>query len=171
MADATPPAEPGAEQDPSVVAGGEPLDGLEPEGQHADSVELREVRKMRRENAALRSRVKAAEEAERQRADAEKSELQKAQEALAAAQARSTELEQSAARRAAADRAGLPAEFADRLRGSTDEELDEDAKTLAGFLAGQAPPPRGPQIPAGPQGKPAGGGDMNNEIRAAFGRR
>jgi hypothetical protein len=76
-----------------------------------------------KENAAAAKRLAELE-------DAQKSELQKLQERAEAAEAKAL----TAARRSAAVDAGLPVGMADRLQGSTDEELIADAKALAEAL-------------------------------------
>lgn len=96
---------------------------------------------------------KADEDAEAARL-ASLDDLQRAQEEARTASERAAKAE----RRAVALEHGLPAEFADRLVGSTPEELAEDAERLKGFMAPAAPP--SPQTPAGsadggPQGTPA----------------
>ena len=67
--------------------------------------------------------------------DAQKSEAQKQQDALAAATAERDQLRLDVLRRDAAAKVGLPPEMAARLQGSTAEELETDAKTLAPLIA------------------------------------
>lgn len=67
--------------------------------------------------------------------DAQKSEAQKQQDALAAATAERDQLRLDVMRRDAAAKVGLPPEMAARLQGSNAEELEEDAKALAPLIA------------------------------------
>ena len=107
-----------------------------------------------------REKGRAAKAAEAARAEAERKaaeeqgefkrlyDQEKAQREQAEARAR--ELEQSALRRAAAEKAGLPGALADRLRGETPEEMEADAKAVLAAL----PKPKAPDINNG-----AGGGN------------
>ena len=67
--------------------------------------------------------------------DAQKSEAQKQQDALAAATAERDQLRLDMMRRDAAAKVGLPPEMAARLQGSTAEELETDATALAPLIA------------------------------------
>ena len=83
-------------------------------------------------------RAKAnTEAAERLQAleDAQKSEAQKQQDALAAATAERDQLRLDLMRRDVAAKVGLPPEMAARLQGATAEELETDAQALAPLIA------------------------------------
>ncbi|MCO5182191.1 MAG: DUF4355 domain-containing protein [Candidatus Promineofilum sp.] len=67
---------------------------------------------------------------------------------LTAAEGRAAELERAALRREAAEKSGLPAALAERLRGETLDEMLEDAKLLRNAM----PKPQAPDINAGPRG-------------------
>lgn len=68
---------------------------------------------------------------------ASKSAEEKAAEARAAAEKERDEARLALLKRDAAEEAGLPKSWADRLRGTTKEELDADAKVLAKDLTPQ----------------------------------
>jgi hypothetical protein len=82
------------------------------------------------EAAARRKKLEAFEAAEAKRKEGEMTELQKAQAKLAEYEAKVKQHERKEAQTAAAVKAGLPAAFADRLKGETPEELEADAKQL-----------------------------------------
>lgn len=110
-------------------------------------------------------RAKRADEAEEAARQASLGDLQRAQEAANLA----TERALAAERKAVALEHGLPAELAERLVGSTPEELAEDAARLKGLVA---PQPTTPQPPAGsadggPQGTPAPTPGLREQIAAA----
>lgn len=109
------------------------------------------VKDLRRENAARRKaedeQAKARTEAERKAAE-EQGEFRKLYEAervkAQAAEQRAREWELAGLRRDAAAKHGLPATLAERLRGESAEELDQDAKAVAAAL----PKPTAPNINA-----------------------
>lgn len=83
-------------------------------------------------------RVRELEQAERERADADKSELEKATTRADRAEARIAELEHTVLRSAVAMKFGIPAEEAHRLIGTTEDELAADAKAFAKrFIPGE----------------------------------
>lgn len=136
------------------------------------------LEKKNREAKALRDRLRELEPlaAKAREADeAAKTELQKHAERTTAAERERDEARLALARRDAAEEAGLPRAWADRLKGATAEELLADAKELAKELAPRdAPPPRTAgrpvadlrpgALPAG-EGATAGGFDANAYIR------
>lgn len=79
---------------------------------------------------------------------ANKTELQKAQDAATAANATATQAQQDALRLRVAIAKGLPASLVDRLRGSNEQELTADADELLKLVT---PPAAGGQQPAGPR--------------------
>jgi hypothetical protein len=140
------------------------LEGLPPQTRD----ELRrlrgEARAMRRERNTLRDELK-------QISDRDKTEEQRTREALATAEGRATRAEGELLRFRVAAEVGLSAEWADRLRGETREELETDAKALlervnggeqsssqTNFNGGVRTPVRRPQT-------------MNDLIRQAAGKR
>jgi DNA repair exonuclease SbcCD ATPase subunit len=91
------------------------------------------IKTQREEAKALKERIKKlevleAEEAKRK--EAEMSELQKAEQRAANAEAEAAKLRLEGLRSKVALAAGLPAAFADRLQGATEDEMSEDAKKL-----------------------------------------
>lgn len=106
------------------------------------------ARRNAKEAQALRERLRAAEAKLAEREDAGKSESEKlndrvtrAEQQLAEALAAADELRVKAMRTEAAARAGLPAKFADRLRGGNADELLADAESILAELA-----PRGGSV-------------------------
>ncbi len=96
--------------------------------------------------------------------DRDKTELQRATEAVAAAEKRAAEAEQKWLRQRVATDKKLPSALADRLRGSTEEEMSADADAL---LAGLPKPPT-PSFDGGVR-QTAKTTDMNTLIRRAAG--
>lgn len=88
------------------------------------------LKERNKEEAARRKKLEAFEKAEQERIEASKSELDKANERAAKAEAEKKALELSLMRRDVASKYGLPAALVDRLKGETPEELETDAKTL-----------------------------------------
>ncbi|MGD9989070.1 hypothetical protein [Pseudonocardia sp.] len=99
---------------------------------------MEKIRKTNSENAGLRKRLKELEQYEaaaKAAEDAKKSDAQRFAEQLAEANRRAEEAELGRLRERVARRAQLPDELADRLRGTTEEELTADAKALAALTA------------------------------------
>lgn len=96
--------------------------------------------------------------------DRDKTDLQRATEAVAAAEKRAAEAEQKLLRQRVAADKKLPPALADRLRGSTEEEMAADADAL---LAG-LPKPNTPSFDGGVR-QTAKATDMNTLIRQAAG--
>jgi hypothetical protein len=90
----------------------------------------RAIDALRRENRALQRERDALSQAQREREDSERTELERAQAKLSESEARISELEHEQRARAAASRHGIP-DLWDRLKGSTPDELDDDAKSIA----------------------------------------
>lgn len=131
-----------------------------------DAELLAELEKMRKalkeankEAAARRVRLEELEKAEADRKTAEMSEVEKAQAKLNELEAQKNELEQKlkmAERRElqhkVAKAVDLPDGLAERLRGETEEEMTEDAKTILALLpqkedtSSPKPPPKTPVI-------------------------
>lgn len=100
----------------------------------------------------------AAEESQKTELQKATDRAEKAEQALAAAQAQ-------ALRSQVAASVGLPAEMAARLQGSTQAELEADAKTLAGLI-GKSTQPSGLRLPSGGEGT---GGSKDDQARTFFG--
>lgn len=121
-----------------------------------------------REAKSLRDRIKELEplaaELKKVR-DGEKSELTRAQEALAEREAEVKRLTVSNLRRDAALSAGLPSEFVEFLTGETEEEVAEQAKKLAKHLKPAEPPkPKTPDLRQGNRGSAAPGSVNKNDL-------
>jgi NAD-specific glutamate dehydrogenase len=100
-----------------------------------------------KEAAERRKRLEELEAAETKRKDSEMSELDKLKKALAEKDAMLTGLQRAQAQRQAAEKTGLPAVFADRLKGETPEEMEADAKAILAALPKPAPPQVGATNP------------------------
>lgn len=92
------------------------------------------LKEANREAAARRKRLEELEAAEAKRKEAEMTEAEKAQKRAQELEAKLKAYELTEMQRAAAEKAGLPAQLAKRLQGSTAEELEADAKELAETL-------------------------------------
>jgi hypothetical protein len=109
------------------------------------------IRKQREEMKQLKEaakRLTELETAEAKRKEAEMTELQKLQAQLEATNKALHAKELAEARRAAADKVGLPAALANRLQGETPEELEADAQALLDTLP--KPQPTEPAKPKSP---------------------
>jgi hypothetical protein len=112
-----------------------------------ETISLEEAKKLRREAQSLRGRLAKFEEAEKQRQEAELSELDKLKKQLAEKEAALKLQAHKDLQRQAADKVGLPALFAERLKGETLEELEEDAKVILEALPKAQKPQVGPTNP------------------------
>ena len=107
---------------------------------------LRESEKQAKKDKA---RLDELEAAEKKRAEAEMTEVQKAQKKAEEAEAKNAKLELDIMRRDVIAESGLPATFADRLKGTTKEEMLEDAKALLKEIPALKQAPKlGPSNPA-----------------------
>jgi hypothetical protein len=91
------------------------------------------IEKLQNENKELKPKAKLADEltAEQQKIkDAQMSELEKANKRALELEGELKAITRREMQRAAAEKAKLPMEFAERLRGETQEELDTDAMKL-----------------------------------------
>ena len=92
------------------------------------------LKEANKEAAARRKRLEELEAAEAKRKEAEMTETEKATKKAQELEAKLKAYELAEMQRAAADKAGLPAQLAKRLQGNTPEELEADAKALAETL-------------------------------------
>lgn len=116
----------------------------------ADLAKERDKRQtLDKENAALKARLAEFERAQMTEQEKTAADLKTAQDRVAALEAQIAEHQRQAAVAEALKTAGLPADLARRLQGSTPEELVADAKALAAALG---EPPVDPS-----QGQHAGG--------------
>jgi len=107
---------------------------------------LREIEKQAKKD---QKRLQELEAAEKKRVEAEMSETERLQKQAEEAQARAAQLETELLRRDVIAETGLPAVLAERLKGSTKEEMLADAKELQKSLPLAKTPPRVP--PTNPQ--------------------
>jgi rRNA-processing protein FCF1 len=137
-----------------------PVSETQPAAPQAQSPEslLAELEKTRaalkeanKEAASRRKRLEELESAETKKNEASMSELEKLQKRLQETEAKLTAKEKAETRRAVAEKVGIPAAFADRLKGETPEELEADAKALLEVLPKtQAPAKPQPGLVANP---------------------
>jgi hypothetical protein len=99
-----------------------------------------EAAKYRTENKALSDKAKQWDE----HSEAQKTELERALEKKAEAERRMEELRSEAARSKVASKYDLPLSLSDRLRGSSEEEMEEDAKAMLAELEKKYIPKKGP---------------------------
>jgi len=131
-------------------------DGGDPNGRGSKTQVLADLAKERdkrqaaeEENAALKARLAEFERAQMTEQEKTAADLKTAQDRVAALEAQIAEQQHQAAVAEALKTAGLPADLAGRLQGSTPEELAADAKALAAALG---------ELPVDPsQGQHAGG--------------
>jgi len=88
------------------------------------------LKKANREAAERRKKLEAYEEADKKRKESEMSEIDRIKAQYEEAQAKATKLERESLQRKAADEAGLPVAFVDRIKGETLEDMVTDAKGL-----------------------------------------
>lgn len=100
-----------------------------------------------KEAAERRKRLEELETAETKRKDSEMSELDKLKKALAEKDAILTTMQRATAQRQVAEKVGLPAVFAERLKGETPEEMEADAKSILAALPKATPPSVGATNP------------------------
>lgn len=131
-------------------------DGGDPNGRGSKTQVLADLAKERdkrqaaeEENTALKARLAEFERAQMTEQEKTAADLKTAQDRVAALEAQIAEQQRQAAVAEALKTAGLPADLAGRLQGSTPEELAADAKALAAALG---EPPVDPS-----QGQHAGG--------------
>ena len=101
------------------------------------------LKETNKESASRRKRLEELEAADKQRKDAELSDLEKAKNELTATQTQLQALRRAQLARSVADEVGLPAVLADRLVGVDREAMLEDAKKVLESLPKQdkkAPP-------------------------------
>ena len=128
----------GADADADADSDG---DGSAPNGRGSKTQVLADLAKERdkrqafeEENAALKSRLAEFERAQMTEQEKTAADLKTAQDRVAALEAQIAEQQRQAAVAEALKTAGLPADLAGRLQGSTPEELAADARALAAAL-------------------------------------
>ena len=146
----------------SEQAGETPTNGAMPDGV---TELLRKERAARKKAEAELSRAtKRLNEID----DAGKSEQQKMADAVAAANARAERAELAILRAQVATRKKLPADLAERLVGTTEDELEADADRLVAQITSVTPRP---QMDPGPRGEDqTAAPDVNALLASMFGR-
>lgn len=109
---------------------------------------LRAAEKQGKADAKKLADYEAKEQA---RVDAEKSELQKAQDRADAAERKAKAAELAVMRRDIAEKTKLPKGLADRIKGETPEEMEADALAILAELPEKVAPPLNPTNPGAPQ--------------------
>lgn len=110
-----------------------------------------QLRAEAKELKATKKRLEELEKAEQARKEAELTEVEKATKRAEQAEAEMKALKQKDMQRTAAEKIGLPSQFAERLQGQTPEELEADAKLLLDAM----PKPSGKTNITNPGGQPA----------------
>lgn len=101
---------------------------------------IKKLRQFEKQSKALEKKLADYESKEREREEAKLSETDKLKRQLAEKDAALRSLERAAMQRKAAEAAGLPSAFAERLKGETPEELEADANALKEVLPKAQPP-------------------------------
>lgn len=101
---------------------------------------IKKLRQFEKDSKALAKKVAEYEAKEREREEAELSETEKLKRQLAERDAQLKGLERAAMQRKVAEAVGLPAAFAERLKGETPDEMEADAKALKEAMPKAAAP-------------------------------
>jgi len=117
----------------------------------AELEQLRSALKQANAEAAKRRKELEAVEADRKaKAEAEMTELQRAQQRMAELEQALRQRDIADLQRAAAEKAGIPTALASRLHGATAEEIEADAAELVKLLAISKPQPQAAAVAANP---------------------
>lgn len=119
------------------------------------------------ENANLRKRLQELEplaKKAKELEDAGKSEAERLTERATSAESRAEKAEQALLRFEVAIDKGLTPKQAERLRGATKEELEEDADDLLASFASKDTKPSTSRVPGRPKEKLRGGGDPDEPV-------
>lgn len=106
--------------------------------------EAKEGKKASKELAALK-------DAEQKRKEAELSELERANKRIAELEAKTLAAERRELQNSVAAKVGLPAAFASRIQGETEDDMEADAKALLAAMPAAVPPKGNPTNPGQPQ--------------------
>ena len=124
---------------------------------------INKLRQFEKEAKANAKKLEAFEKAEAERKQAEMSEIDKLKAQIAEAEAKAARLEKESLQRKAADEAGLPLVFADRIRGESLDEMVADAKGL--LEAMPKPDPKKTVVNPTNPGQGAGQGETDDQRR------
>lgn len=151
---------------PNGNAAGQQVGAPEKTFSQADVERIVTERLERERKAAESKALKAREDAERKAAEEQgkfKELYEQLQTRLEETERAKRDLELGQLKRAAADKVGLPAALAERLRGETADELERDAKEVLAAL----PKPGAPNINNGVGGQNAGSMDEARRLEYA----
>lgn len=115
--------------------------------QAVETISLDEAKKLRQEAQSLRRRMHEYEAKAKAEEEAKLSETERLKKQLDEVQATLSKKVLDEMKRKAAQQAGLPEQFTDRLHGSTEDELVEDAMTLSRSMPKAAPAQISPTNP------------------------
>jgi hypothetical protein len=104
-----------------------------------------------KEGKKAAKRLAELEAKEKERAEAELSELDKANKKIAEYEAKLKASERRELQKSVADKVGLPSAFATRIQGETEEDMEEDAKSLLAAMPAKVAPKIDPTNPGGIQ--------------------
>lgn len=169
----------GEQSDASSGRGQAPAQQPDTTGSQDDLAHLPErdreyIRQLRSENARRRTSERQLSDELQAIKDRDKTDQQRMSEELEALRKEKAGWEHAKTAAAVARDKGIPLEWADRLRGSTREELEEDADRLQSMI-GSSPDGSGrgeryTDFDAGVRGGSPGAADMNQLIRRSAGR-
>lgn len=145
-------------QEPEGPGGQEPTNGERTdEGQAPDKFDAKYVKELRQDAAKTRKALQAAEARLREFEDRDKTELEKLTARADAADQKAADAQRQLLKLEVAAHKQLTADWVDRLRGDTIEELEADADRLLGQIAQQyqPPPARTSAFDGGARQKPA----------------
>ncbi len=149
----TPPAAELAVE-PVVIPKVEPIEPVEPtpaEPEHDAEFWKAKASAIDAENKKAIKRLAALEAKEKERTDAELSELDKAKKHIAELEAEIKAQARRELQRKVAEKVKLPLVFADRIQGETEEEMEADAIALLAAMPAQVAPKLAPTNPSQPQ--------------------
>ena len=126
---------------------------------------IEQLRAEAKELKAAKKRLEELEKAEQARKESEMSEIEKLKARAEQAEAQAQALKRNEERRAAAEKVGLPLQFADRLKGETPDELEADAKALFEVM----PKPSGKTNITNPGNQPTKETDAERRKRLGLG--
>lgn len=138
----------------------------EPVSQEAFDKMQKALKEANKEAAQRRKIIEQYEAKEKEKRDAELSEIEKANKRAEEAEAKAQRLERESLQRKSAEAIGLPSAFAERIKGSTLEEMQEDAKQLLEAMPNKV----APKLQANnPGSQPAGESDKEKRERLGLG--
>ena len=131
-------------QVPNVTETATPTETVKEVSQEAFEKMEKALKEANQEAAKRRKLIEQYEAKEKEKRDAELSEVEKAIKRAEEAESKAQRLERESLQRKAAEELGLPAKIAGRIQGDTYEAMIEDAKTLLDVM----PKKSAPNLPA-----------------------